>query len=186
MMKSCARMVEFVGMATVLCIVLFSFAGTWFGRQGSVLQFAREMVNQRRCAEALQYRLEVVRDALERKERIVSELIEGRLCLREAIVQTQKVNQQLREDLAVEGRDQELIAPYVPVSNDPESVGRQLLNWVRVDVALESSDKRERLLADFEREFQKLFGTASQPDASMNLEWMRRDVGCDGRGSPKS
>lgn len=177
MMKFFARMMMYAATAMTLCTVLFSFTGAWFGEQGSVLQFAREVLYERRRFDALQYRSDVVQHAMESKVRIIDQLLSGRLCLREAIVRYQRVNQQLREELAVEGMDQALLPPYRVPPTDPESVGRQILNWARSDVAEWPPHKAERVLADLEHAFRDLFGKASLSDPSADAMLTHSDAG---------
>ena len=177
MMKLCARMVGYVAMAMVLCAILFNFAGTWFGKEGSAPRLARSILLERRRSRALQSRIEVSEPSLMAKNRIIADLVGGRLRLCEAIDQFQRLNKELIEDLAREDMDREMVAAWVPPPTDPKSVGQQVLQWVRAEVTNWPPDKAEQLLADFEREFRELFGEASLSDSSTDTESTRQDVG---------
>lgn len=174
MIKPFARMVGCMAMA--LCAVLFGFAEMWFGEERSALRLARVIVFEQRRAEALQYRSEAVKHSLESKERIISELIGGRLRLRQAIVQFQRVTKELNEKVAMEGADQSLIAAFVPPPTDPESVARLILVWVRVDLGMLPPDKAERRLADLTSELRELVGRVSLPDSTAGTERACQDM----------
>ncbi|HTU17668.1 MAG TPA: hypothetical protein VMG10_06350 [Gemmataceae bacterium] len=147
--------------AMAFCAVFFGFASMWFGAQGSALHLARDMVRERRRGEVLQLRNEAASHAIEIMMRIIDDLLAGRLCLKEAIVQVQGRNRQLIEKLAMEDIEPDTVAAYMPPPTDPENVGRQILIHVRTNIAPWPPEKAKRLLADLEREFRDLFGEPS-------------------------
>lgn len=149
----------------------------WFGEEGSALRLARVFVCEQRRSEALPHRSEALKHSLESKERIISELIGGRLSLREAIVLFQRATKELIDKVALEDADQSMIATYMPPPTDPQSVGRQILTWVRIDLAMWPPDKAQRRLAELERAFRELFGRGSLPDASTDTELACQDMG---------
>jgi hypothetical protein len=150
------RMVGCMAAAIALSVGLSIFAGA--------LQLGRCLLFETRRSQALQHRFEMVADSWEAKHDIIVEVVAGRLHLREAIVQFQKAN-----DL-VENADRDLAPAYLTPS-DPESVGRQVLVWVRNEVAAWPPSEAERIRADMEREFQELFGRSpSEEIPELQLE----------------
>lgn len=150
------RVVGYAATTMVLCAVLFSFAGMWFGEDGSGQRLARRLVLEKRRSEALRYQREALSHSWEAKARIIRALIDGRLRLREAIDQFQRLNKELNEALASEDVDQGMVAARVPFLTDSDSIGQTILMWVRVEVAAWPPDKAKRLLADLESAFQEL------------------------------
>jgi hypothetical protein len=152
-MNFLTRVVGYAATAMALCAILFSFARMWFGEEGSALRLAGWLAFETRRHEILRYRTEVSNHSWEAKARIIRALLNGRLRLREAIEQFQRLNRELNQELASADVDPGMIPAWVPLPTDPESVGQQIFMWVRQEVAAWPSDKAKRLLADLESEF---------------------------------
>ncbi|HTU23136.1 MAG TPA: hypothetical protein VMG10_34190 [Gemmataceae bacterium] len=179
MMKLLAQMVGYVATAMAFCAVLFSFGGMWCDVERSALRLARGMMFEMRRSQALQDRLGVSNHLSEAKSRIIANLVDGRLHLREAIDQFQSLNTDWNEAFARDEAVPEMVATYI-VPTDPESVGRQVFGWARAEVVAWPPDKAKRLLADLESEFRELFGVAPLPGSSTNTELTREAVGWSG------
>jgi hypothetical protein len=174
MMKLFARMVGCVAMA--IGAVLFSFAGIWFGEEGSALRLARGILFETRRAEALRHRVEITHPFWVTKVRIIDDLERGRLRLREAIDQLQRLIQEEIEALAKEDADPGLVVAWVPPPTDPKVIGQNILTGVRADVSTWPPDKAKRLLADLESEFRELFGGTSLSDSGTDTALTCLDV----------
>lgn len=158
MMKFFISLVGYMATAMAFCAVLFRFAGMWSDEEASARRFAHSLVFEMRRSQALGYRADASNKCWMAKVRIINELSGGRLRLREAIDQLQRINEELIETLTSEDMDQGMVAAWVPVPNDPKSVGQYILEGVRAYVASWPPDQAKRLLADLERDFRELFG----------------------------
>jgi hypothetical protein len=156
MMKFLARMLGYSATAMALCTGLFLFAGKWFGEEGSARQLALGIALEMRREQALEDCLKTFNQTLEARDRVFVEVVGGRLRLREAIDQVQRLHKEINDDLA--DKDPGKIAGWVPLPTDPETLGRVILRWGRLALAAWPPDKAKRRVADLEKEFRELFG----------------------------
>lgn len=145
------RMVVCAGTAVLFSGLFFHLANSWCDEETNVMQAGRRLLFETRRAEALQERKEMVSRSLEVKRSIVADLAAGRLHLAEAIDQFNEANHM------IQNINMDLI-PMYRLPTDAAGVGRQVLVWVRNEVALESPEKARRLVAELGIEYQKMFG----------------------------
>jgi hypothetical protein len=140
----------------LLSTLMFHVADSWFGEDSNVLGACRQLVLETQRAESLRARAEMVARSRSAKRNILDQLLAGRVSFRQAVVQFQRANE------LVEAVDQVPTPPYGTLT-DPQGAGWQVLHWVRNSVASRPPGKAQRLLADFEHEYQTLVGGA-KPD----------------------
>lgn len=139
--------------AVVLSAILFHFADSWFSERTSALAVGRRIMFEMHRSQALQERAKRVARSISIKHETIVQLVGGRLCFHQAIVQFQKAND------IIENVDLDLIPAYCKPT-DPEGVGRQVYDWAYYAVATWPPNKTQRFLAGLENEFQHLFGRA--------------------------
>jgi hypothetical protein len=168
-MKLFTRSIVFVAVAILFSTAVFHGVAWWFGEDSSLVGASRKLVLESKRAESLRERLEMTRSwqMMTRSKGImrdtIAHLISGRCSFRHAIIQFQKADELL------ENFDLDLIpADHRPT--DPRQAGRQVLFHARNAVAAWPSDKAQRLLSEFESEYQTMFGERrnlmQQPECS--------------------
>jgi hypothetical protein len=150
-MRFFVRVCVCVVAAIVLLVGLSSLAGSWLGNGSNGIQLGRWIVFESRRSEALQHRSEAVARGAEVKKAIIADLLAGRLTLREAAAQFDEANQ------LVENEPGSMVASYRTPTSE-EGLCRQVLAWVRNEVANLPPEKAERFLSPLEKEFKALFG----------------------------
>ena len=158
-MRLFTRLTVCAAPAMLLSALMYHVADLWFDEKASVVEVCRQIVHEAQRAESLRARAEMVARSQSAKYDTIDQVRAGRLRLRQAIIQFQRANELVEHgNLDLMRRD--------PKRTDPQEVGWQVLLWVRNSVAARPSDKAQRLLADLEHEYQRLFGGAKPDEAA--------------------
>jgi hypothetical protein len=158
-MRLFSRLIVCAAAAMVLSALMFHVADSWFGGDSSVLAVCRWFVLELQRAESLQAREEMVSRSRSAKRDVIDQLLAGRMSFRQAVVQFQKANELV-------GNLDLVPIPMNRTLTDLQGAGWQVLIWARNSVASWPPGKAQRLLADFEHEYQALVGGAKRDKAA--------------------
>lgn len=161
-MRFFRRMFVCLAAALLLSALLIHSAVSSSGERTDVLRLGRLLVFEARRSQALDSCADTVMRSMDVKRDITDQLVAGRLPLSEAIDHFCTANEMIDNDTR-------LVATY-QLPADREGVAQQVLVWVYHTVDSWPDDKAQRLLADLESEYQKMFGRPSSLDPAQSAD----------------